>query len=151
MPGFFDKMKTGITEKAMEASVRSKEAIESQQVKGKIGDLEGQKRKILQEIGEAVFTMYQSGNFDQEALSAQCQGIMPLEAQIKEREAELEEIHRKAEAAISEGRGAPAPSAAASSAPAPATAGAPGGAFCPNCGTATEGAKFCPNCGSKVA
>ncbi len=142
MPGFFDKMKSTITEKGMEATIRAKEAVETQQAKGKIGELEGQKKKVLFEIGEAVYAMYQASSFDQETLSAQCQVIVGLEAQIKEKEAELEEIHKRAEAAIAEQKATSAAGAAA--------AGGGPAAFCPNCGTATQGAKFCPNCGSKI-
>ena len=143
MPGFFDKMKSTITEKGMEATIRAREAVETQQVKGKIGDLEGQKKKILSEIGEAVYAMYQSGSFDQEALFQRCQVISGLDAQIREKEAELEEIHRRAEAQIAEQK-LSAAAGGAGSAP------AGGAAFCPSCGSATQGAKFCPNCGAKI-
>ncbi len=142
MAGFFDKMRSGITEKAMEATIRSREAIESQQVKGKIGELEGQKKKAFMEIGEAVYAMHGTGSFDPEALTPQFESISAIDAQIREKEQELEEIHRKAEAAIAEQK-----AAAGSAAPGPATGKA---GFCPNCGAATAGARFCPECGTKV-
>ncbi len=104
MPGFFDKVKSGISEKAVEATIRSKEAIDTQQVKGKISDLENQKKKIFLEIGQAVYTMFQSSAFDQDALAQPCQAVGSLDVQIREKEQELEEIHRKAEAALAEQR-----------------------------------------------
>lgn len=138
MPGFFDKMKAGVGEKVLEASIRSKEALETQQIKGKIGDLQGQKRAAMAEIGSVVYAMYGSGAFDQEALSRQCETIVAIDSQIKEKEAELEEVHRRAEESLAEQR------RGEQARPATPTA-------CPNCGTPIEGApKFCPNCGNKL-
>jgi hypothetical protein len=149
MASFFDKLKSGITEKAAEASIRSREAIESQQVRGKIGELENQKKRIFSEMGEAVYTMYKSGSFDQEALAQQCEAVTAVDAQIQEREVELEEIRRRAEAAIAEQRTTAAPGAQAYTPPAPAPTSA-AGELCSNCGAALGGAKFCPECGTRA-
>jgi len=146
MPGFFDKMKSTISEKGMEATIRAREAVEAQQINSKIGDLENQKKKALLEIGEAVYAMYQSSAFDQEALGQKCEAISGIDGQIREKQAELEEVHRRAEAQIAEHKASVAAAGAASSGS--ATTGA---TFCPNCGTATQGAKFCPSCGTKIA
>jgi transposase len=145
MPGFFDNLKSGITDKAMEATTRSKEAFESQQVKAKIGDLEGQKRRVLTEIGEAVLAMYKNSAFDQEALTMQCQTVTAVEDQIKEKEAELEAVHQRAEASIAEQH-----SAAMGSASGAAARAAAGSGFCASCGASLNGAKFCPSCGTKA-
>ncbi len=143
MAGFFDKVKSGITSTAMEATIRSKEAIESQQVKLKIGELNGQRQKVLAEVGEAVLEMHRNGTFDQGALGEQCLAAIAIEEQITEKEAELEAIHQRAEAALAEQR-------AAAGAPG-AAPGAAGGGFCASCGTPLKGAKFCPNCGTRVS
>jgi rubrerythrin len=144
MASFFDRMKSGITEKAAEASIRSREALETQQVRAKIGELEGQKRKIFSEIGEAAYTMYSTSSFDQEALAQRCEPITAIEAQIREKERELEEVRRRAEAAIAEQRGASASTA-------PASAPTPGGSgLCSNCGASLGGARFCPECGTRA-
>lgn len=145
MPGFFDKMKSTISEKGMEATIRAREAVEAQQINSKIGELENQKKKALLEIGEAVYAMYQSSAFDQETLGQRCEAIAGIDGQIREKQAELEEVHRRAEAQIAEHKASVAAAAAGAGSP---TAGA---AFCPNCGTATQGAKFCPSCGTKMA
>jgi hypothetical protein len=150
MASFFDKLKSGITEKAAEASIRSREVLETQQVKGKIGELENQKRKIFSEIGEGVYTMYRSGGFDQEALSPQCEAITAIDAQIQERERELEEIRSRAEASIAEQRTATTPAGQPYSSPAPSSQPSATTGVCSNCGAALGGAKFCPECGARA-
>jgi membrane protease subunit (stomatin/prohibitin family) len=151
MASFFDKLKSGITEKAAEASIRSREAIESQQVRGKIGELENQKKRVFSEIGEAVFTMYKSGTFDQESLAQQCEAVTGIDAQIQEREREMEEIRRRAEAAIAEQRGPASQAAPGAAPPAPAPGPAPASStFCSNCGAPLGGARFCPECGTRA-
>lgn len=142
MPGFFDKMKSTITEMGMEASIRGKEALDTQQVKSKIGELENQKKATLLTIGDAVVTMYKNSEFDQEVLTQHCQTIGALEAQIKEKEAEIEALHQRAETALAEQKAAALAGAA--------QAGAAGGTFCGKCGAALKGARFCPNCGAKA-
>ncbi len=122
MPGLFDKMKSGITEKAMEASIRSKEAIEAQQVKSKMGDLENQKRKTFLELGEAVHLMILNSSLDEAALTAQSAAITALDAQVKEKERELEPIHKAADQQVAELKSADAGRGAGAAA---------GGAFCP--------------------
>jgi hypothetical protein len=147
---FFDRMKSGITEKAAEASIRSREAIETQQVRAKIGELEGQKRRVFSEVGEAVYQMYRTGSLDQEALAQQCEPIAAIEAQIQEKERELEEIRRRAEAAIAEQRGATATSAEQRDAPSATETPTAAGGFCSNCGAPLAGARFCPECGTRA-
>ncbi len=130
MPGFFDKVKEGIDKGVATAGAKSKELIETQQVRSKIGELEGQKRAALEELGSLVYEMAQKDSFEPAAIKSRADAITALAGQIAEQEEELRQIRLRAEAALS---------------------GKPAGPVVCECGTTlAEGAKFCPNCGKKA-
>ncbi len=140
MAGFFDKVKESLDKGVTAASVRSKEMLETQQVKSKLGGFQDQKRSALEVLGKEVYDMMAVGGLDPEPLRARVEEITSLDQQIAEKEQELEQIRVRAEEALKGG-------GAAASAAAPAA----GTKFCPSCGgQVAGGAKFCPGCGSKV-
>lgn len=144
MAGFFDKVKESLDKGVTAASVKSKEMLETQQVKSKLGGFQDQKRAALETLGKEVYDMMVAGGLDPEPLRARVEEITSLDQQIAEKEQELEHIRMRAEEALKGGAGA-AP------APAPTAAPAAGTKFCPSCGgQVAGGAKFCPGCGSKV-
>lgn len=136
MPGFFDKVKESLDKGVTAASIRSKELLETQQVKSKLGALQDQRKAALEELGTTVYGMVGSGGLDEASLRERCEAIASLDAQIAEKEEALRQIHARAEEALGK----------------PGVAAAPaGGGFCSGCGTQlAEGAKFCPGCGQKV-
>jgi len=130
-------MREGVGDKVVEASIRSREALEARQVEGKISDLQNQKNKAIVEVGNTVYSMYLGKAFDQEAITKQCEAITALDAQIKEQQEELEQVHKKADEMV----------AIQTREEAAATK-----AVCPQCGTALQGApKFCPSCGKQLS
>ncbi len=150
MPGFFDKLKDSLDKGVTAASIRSKELLETQQVKSRIGALQDQRRSALEQLGGAVYEMMLSGNIDQEPLRARVEEIAGLEREIAEKEDELRQIHIRAEEAL-KGVSPAAPASAQPSEPAPTQAPPAAGKTCANCGAQiSEAAKFCPSCGSKV-
>jgi hypothetical protein len=130
MPGFFDKVKEGIDKGVSTASAKSKELIETQQVKAKIGELEDQKRAALEDLGSLVYRMVQNDSFEPDPIKSKAEAITALGAQIAEKEEDLRQIRVRSEAS---------------------PAGKPVGLVVCECGTTlAEGAKFCPNCGKKT-
>lgn len=131
MPGFFDKVKEGIDKGVATAGVKSKELIETQQVRSKIGELEGQKKAALEELGSLVYGMAQNDSFEPEPIKSRADAITAINGQIAEKEEELRQIRLRAEAALG---------------------GKPAGPVVCECGTTlAEGAKFCPNCGKRAS
>lgn len=154
MPGFFDKVRESLDKGVTAASVRSKEMLETQQVKSKIGALQDQKRSGLEELGKTVFDMMVTDNLDENALRPMVEEIMALDKQIAEKEEDLKQIRLRAEEAL-RGETASSPASTAQSfagqAPQPPAEAAPATKSCTNCGSQISlAAKFCPSCGSKV-
>ena len=154
MPGFFDKVKESLDKGVTAASVRSKELLETQQVKSKIGALQDQRRSALEELGKSVFDMMVAGTLDQESLRAKVEAISDLDRQIAEKEEELRQIHLRAEealAGISSSTATPGSSPSPQSAARSAAEESSATKTCASCGSQISGAaKFCPSCGSKV-
>jgi len=129
MGDFFDKAKQSIGKGITKVSVKSKEMLETTKLKGQIGTLCERKKGALEELGNVVYIMFLKNTFDQERIKAKCEAIKVLDSQIKEKEEELKEIHRKADEAL----------------------GKPKVVAVCGCGADIyEGAKFCAKCGKKI-
>ena len=131
MAEFFDKLKQSIDKGITTVSVKSKEMMETQRVKGEIESIRRDKRGILQDLGNIVYAMFQQGCvFDQEAITAKCRDISDVDARLAEKEKELEQIHARAEDSLTRPPGS--------------------GVFC-ECGEEiTPETKFCGKCGKRV-
>jgi uncharacterized small protein (DUF1192 family) len=126
MADFFERVKDGLDKGLNTVSVKSKEVLETTRINSQIGGLKEQIARNQRELGEAVYEMNLKGVFDQNGVKEQCDAITALKRQIEAKEAELQEIHDKAAAAL-------------------------GRLTCPNCKTeVAEGTKFCGNCGTKI-
>ncbi len=126
MANLFDRVKSGLDKGLAAVSVKSQEMLEVTKIKSQIGNLNGQMSDLQQKLGETVYQMYLQDSFDQSGIQEQCESIKTLEAQIGEKEAELQVVRVKAAEAM-------------------------GKRFCDSCKTEIEdGVKFCGNCGRKV-
>jgi len=129
MTDIFQTVKQGIGRGVATASVKSKEVLETTKIKSRINGLEEQKKGLLEELGNIVYTMSLKGNFDEERLRTKCSTIAGLDDQIKQKEEEMKQVHLKAQEALGK--------------PKPIT-------VC-ECGEAIyQGTKFCGKCGKKA-
>ena len=127
MSDFLDKVKQGIDKGVAVVSVRSKEALEAARIKGRIGALAEEKKNALEEIGSLVYTLHLHGGHDFGGdVSAKCAAVTELDGQIKEKEDEMQRVHREASVEL----------------------GIP---VCISCGDElSEDDMFCRKCGTKV-
>jgi SMC interacting uncharacterized protein involved in chromosome segregation len=129
MGDFFNKVKQGVEKGVATASVKSKEVLDATKIKSQIHGLDGQKKTLLEELGNIVYTMSVKGGFDEERLKTKCSAVATLDDQIERKEEELKEVHLKAQEALGK--------------PKPIT-------VC-TCGEAIfESTKFCGKCGTRV-
>jgi hypothetical protein len=129
MADIFQKVRQGIGKGVATASVKSKEVLEATKIKSQISALEEQKKALLEELGNIVYTMSSKGNLDEERLRTKCSAIAALDDRIKQKQEELKQVHLRAEEAL--GKSMPA-------------------TIC-ECGEAIyQGTKFCGKCGNRV-
>lgn len=135
MADFFEKLKQGIDKGITTVSVKSKEMMDTQKIKGQIDTLQRQKKTALEELGTMVYAMLGSGSGLEEAtIQEKYAAILTIDTEIKGKEQELEDIRIKAEEALNK---------QAEEAP-------PGNIQC-ECGNILpENAKFCGKCGKKL-
>jgi len=93
MANLFDKVKKGIGKGVITVGVKSREILETQKFKGKIGKLQEHKKGALEELANIVYTMFREASFDEERIKANCETISDLDTQIKENEEQLKQIH----------------------------------------------------------
>lgn len=101
MPGFLSKAKESIQKGVSVASVKGKEAVEVQKIKGQIKKLVEEKGAALQELGSRVCEMNEAGAFDEADIKTRCAAIAELTGRIQALEAEEAQIHEKAQEALS--------------------------------------------------
>ncbi len=137
-------------------------------VKQQIRDLQGREAQAINALSAQVWALYEAGTLTQPELVSLCRNVEEIRAQIKGKEAELEQLQ-------------PPPAPPPQPAPGEAKAGprcgqcgaavVPGAAFCQTCGARLtkeekaapvlfcihcgaqlrQGARFCPQCGQTVA
>ena len=101
MADFFDKMRYGVDRGILIVSVRSRELVNSVKIKNHLGELRRKKRNALEDLGSAVYGMFQNGrSFDEDKVGTQCELITELDRQIAEREEELRLTHVRAQEAL---------------------------------------------------
>jgi hypothetical protein len=139
------------------------EAQKQLRVRGKqseIDKLMDQRRQLLDELGQVTMTQFQQGTLTDPQLSRICAGIMELDHDVNNREAQLQEIKKEAytpEQSAPVADYAPPPFTPPSSPAAPKRPGKPAGptnlnqAICPACGsTVRANSLYCRSCGSKL-
>jgi hypothetical protein len=60
MADFFEKLKQGIDRSITTVGVKSKQLIDTQKVKGQISSIEYKKKKAFEELGEIIYSRYQT-------------------------------------------------------------------------------------------
>lgn len=171
MADLFDKLRKGLDKGIAAVGAKSKEVLETSQLRSQIRGLEEEKRNRLEELGNIVYTMVSRGTLDQERLQEKCCSIAAIDKAIQEKEEQIRVIQIKTQEAI--GRVGLHPIAKCSCGAdlfegakfcgrcgqnvqeilkhAQEAAAAPS-AGCPRCGAPTRpGARFCGNCGSALA
>ena len=129
MGDFFEKVKQGMGKGVTTVSVRSKEVLETTQIKSQISELQKRRSAALEELGNIVYTLFLKNEPDDERVRNRCTAIAELDRQIREKEDELRVIHAKAEERLGKA------------------------AAIARCGCGAEiqaGTKFCGKCGAKL-
>lgn len=131
------------------------------QIKQQIRDLQSREAQAINALSAQILALYEAGSLTQPELVSLCKGVDEVRAQIKEKEAELEQLQPPQPEPKAEAR--------CPNCQAPVVAGA---AFCQTCGTRLgapeetapapvrfcvhcgaelrEGARFCPKCGQTM-
>jgi flagellar biosynthesis/type III secretory pathway chaperone len=100
MPGLFSRAKESIQKGVSVASVKGKEAVEVQKIKGQIKKLVEEKSAALEELGSRVCEMSEAGSFDQEDIKARAAAIAELTSRIRALEEEEQQVHLKAQESL---------------------------------------------------
>jgi hypothetical protein len=101
MPGLFSKAKESIQKGVSVAGVKGKEAVDAQKIKGQIKKVVEEKDAALQELGSRVCEMSEAGTFDEADIKTRAAAIAELTGRIQALEAEEQQIHEKAQEALS--------------------------------------------------
>ncbi|MCX5803451.1 MAG: zinc ribbon domain-containing protein [Proteobacteria bacterium] len=153
---FFDKVKEGISKGVTTVSIKSKEMLEANKIKGQIDSLQKQKKGSLEELGNIIYSMFLEGKgYNEVTIKEECNVIVNLDTQISEKEEELRKVHLEAQEAL--GKQKVPQSVCTCGAEIPE-----GIKFCGKCGkkideseNKIEGTevtgKTCPHCGSQMA
>ncbi|NIP38540.1 MAG: hypothetical protein GWO07_06595 [Candidatus Dadabacteria bacterium] len=92
-----DKFKAGLNRGLRIVNVRSKEAYDVLKTKNSIQGKNRHKRKLVEELGNAVFRTYKhKGNISEDSIKNKCEDILNLESQIDDLEVEIQNIHENA-------------------------------------------------------
>ena len=128
MAGFFDKVVDGINKGVSSVSEGSKNLVGKAKLNMQIQEMEGQKNKILQNIGSFVYNMAAEGTIDIPQCDEMCEEVAKINHKIAEIQEQIKNLD------------APKTQAAVVS-----------GIIC-SCGfTNVEGARFCAKCGNPLS
>jgi NADH pyrophosphatase NudC (nudix superfamily) len=129
MAGFLEKIKEGIDKGVTTVTAKSKEVVETTQIRSQLRPLRKQKQDALRELGAAVYAMARRNEISEERIRDRCEGIGRLDDRIREKEEELRRLHQRTQEAI----------------------GHPRAVRTCVCGAKMyEGMRYCPNCGRKA-
>lgn len=133
MAEFLDKLKKGIDKGLTTVTVKSKEMLETTQLRGQLRELQDQKRETLEELGNVVYTLFTQGTLDQEQgrVHEKCTALVTVDQKIREKEEEIRQVQLRAQQALGK------------SATPPVTQ-------CKCSADLYEGTKFCASCGKPV-
>ncbi len=127
MEEFIQRIKKELDKGINIINVKSKEIIETIRINNQIGNLNDQKHRIFEEIGQIVYKMSQAKEYDgTDAIKDKCRQLTELEAEIANKEVELTNIGFETKEAY-------------------------GKIICESCGTVMETeSKYCSNCGARL-
>ncbi len=168
MDDFFETVKRGIEKGVASVGAKSREVLETSQLRSQIRALEDERKARLEELGNIAHVMCTRGSVDEARLREKSQGIAAIETSIREKEEQIRAIQVRAAEALQgpvarrvgqcacggdllEGSkfcgrcGRPSAPVAAG------TEAAPGATACARCDAPLiEGAKFCGGCGAQL-
>lgn len=91
------KFKSGLNRGIRIVNVRSKEAYDVLMTKNQIQGKNRGKRKLLEELGSAVYRTYKhKGNINEQSIKNKCESILKVESEIDELNDQIEFIHENA-------------------------------------------------------
>jgi NADH pyrophosphatase NudC (nudix superfamily) len=133
MSEFLDKLKRGIDKGVTTVTVKSKEALETTQLRSQVKTLQEEKQRGLEELGNIVYTLYVQGTLETEAgrVRVKCSALAALDQKIRDKEDEIRQVQLKAQEALGKTPASPLGVCAC---------GAP----------IYEGMNFCGGCGKNV-
>jgi NADH pyrophosphatase NudC (nudix superfamily) len=130
MADLLKKLQQGIDRGLTAVTTKSKEVMETAQLRSQINNLEEEKRGRLEELGNIVYTLVTHQRLDQEhkRVIEKCEALAALEKKIQEKEEGIREIQRKTQEILGQQEAQPV-------------------ARC-ECGAdLCDGMKFCGSCG----
>jgi len=133
VPDFFETVKHKIGKGVTTVSVKSKEVLDTTQLRSQVKTLQDEKQQGLEELGSITYTLFVQGKLEEgaERIRAKCEKVAALDQRIREKEEEIRRVHLKAQEALGGG-----PKEAL--------------AVC-DCGVPIyEGIKFCGGCGKRA-
>jgi NADH pyrophosphatase NudC (nudix superfamily) len=133
VPDFFETVKQKIGKGVTTVSVKSKEVLETTQLRSQLKTLQDEKQQGLEELGSITYTLFVQGKLEEETerISSKCEKLAALDQRIREKEEEIRQVHMKAQEALG---------GSLKEALAICECGAP----------IYEGIKFCGGCGKRV-
>ncbi len=131
MPGFLETLRYEIDRGVVQLGTRSRQLVETAQIRSQIGLLQSRRGQGTQELGQVVYEIFRQGSFDQSGVRPYITALEQIDAHIATLEEQLRRSQDAAQMAMR-------------------TARAPAFAYC-TCGeTLRETSKFCPRCGQDV-
>lgn len=92
-----DKFRAGLNRGLRIVNVRSKEAYDVLKTKNNIQGKNRYKRKLVEELGNAVFRTYKhKGNISEDSIKNKCEDILKMESEIDDLNEQIQNIHENA-------------------------------------------------------
>ncbi len=159
MADFVESAKNFVSAAVSRTSWEAQKQLRVRGKQGEIDKLVDQRHQLLDELAQIAMNLYQQGTLSDPQLSRICASIMELDHDVRNREAQLQDIKKEAYIGDQSAPGAtndytPPPfTPPSSSAPSSSQAARPGvqNQVCPNCGNPVRpNSLYCRSCGSKL-
>ncbi len=159
MADFVESAKNFVSAAVSRTSWEAQKQLRVRGKQGEIDKLVDQRHQLLDELAQIAMNLYQQGTLSDPQLSRICASIMELDHDVRNREAQLQDIKKEAYVGDQSVPGAtndytPPPfTPPSSSAPSSSQAARPGvqTQVCPSCGNPVRpNALYCRSCGSKL-
>ncbi len=168
MSDFVESAKNFVSNAVSRTGWEAQKQMRTRNKQAEIDKLLTQRRELMDELSLHIMNLYQQGTLTDQQLSRLCASVLELDADVRSRETQLQEIKKENYPAEQFAAGKtpdytppPSPAPSSSSTPPSSTAGYSGtqgaGAagtqetHCPNCGnTLRPNALYCRSCGAKM-
>ena len=134
------KFKTSFNRGVTAISLKTSSSLEKVKIKSRIDSIKTEVERLVSNVGEAAYSIWNSGETDFSALNEQFSAIKQKREEIEQLQAEYASIDERDDQILG-----------ASSAESPAPAEQVPGTVCPSCGASySSPARFCRKCGQKL-